>query len=503
MELTTRMHRLTQLPRQTEVIVTAQDLQTAWIQNGPLQWGYGCSRWSEALLTEFDHILADMGIADDWQAMLEGHPINTSEHRAVRHHYFRSPQGRSTWMPDLLNWVERVQSGAIRTRDGRAFTHVVQVGIGGSELGPKALLEALKRLAVPPALPVYFVSNLDQDDLDWVWQSIHPVSTLFIVASKSGDTVETLVNRDTINQRLMAEGVSAAACIDQWVAITTPHTTLDDPSQARHIFYLDSTIGGRFSSASPMGCLALGLGVGTWAVTRFLDGMWEMDQRATLPLRQNMALLSAMMGVWERVVMGSEARAVVPYSQPLSDFPAHIQQLESESLGKSISNRGEALSVPTAPAILGGTGTQSQHSFFQQLHQGTQVIPLECVVVRQSQQTQSPNTRSLLLAHVASQTVALAKGSSGISGVPDCKGNRPVTLVVMDELTPDTYGALLAYMENRTIFQGLIWGINPFDQPGVQLGKSIYQSVQQGQGGLATTLFTILSETLAPSSPCC
>lgn len=491
-ELTTRMNRLSQLPPHVEVQVTQDTLQTAWIQNGPIQWGYACARWSEGLLGAFDRVLTEMGIADDWVSMTSGGLMNTSEKRAVRHHYFRGPAGRLTWVPGLLEWIDQVQSGAIRTHDGRVFTHVVQVGIGGSELGPKALYEALKRVALPTALPVYFVSNLDQDDLDWVWRDIDPRSTLFIVASKSGDTMETLVNRDRINQRLVAEGVPVGACIDQWVAITAPHTILDDLSQARHIFYVDPTIGGRFSSASPMGCLALGLGVGRAAILGFLDGMVAMDECATQPLRHNMALFSAMMGVWERVVMGSEARAIVPYAQPLCEFPAHIQQLESESLGKSLSSEGIPLSLPTAPAIIGGIGTQAQHSFFQQLHQGPRAIPLECVVVKHPQQDATSPTRPLLLAHVASQALALAKGSPDRNGSGQCEGNRPVTLVVMDDLTPVTYGALLAYMENRTIFQGFIWGINPFDQPGVQLGKSIYQSVQQGHGGLATVLFNRL-----------
>jgi len=428
--------------------------------------------------------------------MIRGEMVNLTEQRGARHHYFRSEAGQGGWLNQVISFVDAVRDGRWRLPNGNRVTHVVQVGIGGSELGPQAAVEALRRLAPDTPITAHFIASMDGDGVADGWSRVDPAHTLWILASKSGDTVETMANYHAIAQRLRAHGVADATLPGYWVGITTQGSAMDDPGVAGQFFYVDASIGGRFSSTSAMGCVVVGLCVGTEAVRAMLAGACEMDAWALRPFRENMALMSAMMGAWERVVMGSAHRVVVAYSQALSAFPAHVQQVECESNGKQVTADGHGVGYPTAPLVTGGVGTQCQHSFFQQLHQGTDVVPVELIGVRQSQRPDAMGGREVLVANMASQAVALAVGNAG-GGVQDgCPGHRPVTMVWMRQLTAYHYGALLAYIENRAVFQGLIWGLNPFDQPGVQLGKQLCQAVNRGEEGLATVLYRHLWDVI-------
>lgn len=483
------------LPRQAQTMVTPARLREAWVQNGPLSWGYGCSRWTDTVITACEAWVHARGVAAAWDRMIRGEVVNPTERRAARHHYFRSEAGQALWLNQVESFVEAVRNGTWRLPNGNRVSHVVQVGIGGSELGPKAAYEALRRLAPDAPITAHFVASMDGDEVAEGWSMVDPDRTLWVLASKSGDTVETMVNYHVIVQRLRDHGVAEAAVPGYWVGITTQGSAMDNPGVAGQFFYIDPSIGGRFSSTSAMGCVVVGLGVGTEAVRGMLAGACEMDRCALRPFRQNMALMSAMMGAWERVVMGSAHRVVVAYSQALSAFPAHIQQVECESNGKQVTVDGQMVGYPTAPLVTGGVGSQCQHSFFQQLHQGTDVVPVELIGVRQSQHPDAMAGRDVLVANMASQAVALAVGRTGGMAQEGCPGHRPVTMVWMAALTAYHYGALLAYIENRAVFQGLLWDLNPFDQPGVQLGKHLCQSINRGEEGLATVLYRHLWES--------
>jgi len=477
------------LPRQAHTQVTPHRLREAWVKNGPLSWGYGCSRWTDEVVSACEAWVQNRGVAASWDRMIKGEVVNPSEGQAARHHYFRSEAGRAGWVDQVGSFVTAVREGTWRLPNGNRVSHVVQVGIGGSELGPKAAYEAMRRLVPDSPITAHFIASMDGDEVTDGWAKVDPDCTLWVLASKSGDTLETMVNYRAIAQRLRDHGIPDEAVPEYWVGITTQGSAMDDQRVAGHFFYVDPTIGGRFSSTSAMGCVVVGLCGGIEMVQALLAGASEMDQWARQPFRHNMALMSAMMGAWERVVMGSTHRVVVAYSQALSAFPAHVQQVECESNGKQVTADGRAVGYPTAPLVTGGVGTQCQHSFFQQLHQGTDGVPVELIGVGQAQSPHAMGGRDLLVANLASQAVALAVGNRGGSMATGCPGNRPVTMVWMNRLTAYEYGALLAYIENRAVFQGFIWGLNPFDQPGVQWGKQLCRSISEGDDGLATVLY--------------
>ncbi len=359
----------------------------------------------------------------------------------------------------------------------------MQIGIGGSDLGPRAMYLALENWAKQNScfkMQARFISNVDPDDAASVLKDIDVAHSLFVLVSKSGTTLETLTNESFVKDALKNAGLDPAK---HMVAVTSETSPLAKSSDYLAAFFMDDYIGGRYSSTSCVGGAVLSLAFGPDIFARFLNGAAEEDKLAKNPdLLKNPAMLDALIGVYERNVQGYPATAVLPYSQALSRFPAHLQQLDMESNGKSVNRFGEPVSYVTGPVIFGEPGTNGQHSFYQLLHQGTDIVPLQFVGFRRNQagmdvDIQGSTSQQKLCANVAAQIMAFACGKQDANPNKNFDGGRPSSIIIGDQLTPEALGALLAHFENKVMFQGFVWNLNSFDQEGVQLGKVLAKRV--------------------------
>ena len=325
-----------------------------------------------------------------------------------------------------------------------------------------------------------FISKVDPDDAAGVLSGIDVAHSIFVLVSKSGTTLETLTNESFVKDALVKAGLNPA---DHMIAVTSETSPLAKSADYLAAFFMDDYIGGRFSSCSGVGGAVLSLAFGPEVFAMFLEGAAEADRLArNADIRRNPALLDALIGVYERNVLGYPATAVLPYSQALSRFPAHLQQLDMESNGKSVNRFGEAVDYVTGPVIFGEPGTNGQHSFYQLLHQGTDIIPLQFVGFRNSQmgqdvQIQGSTSQQKLCANVAAQIIAFACGKADENRNKNFEGGRPSSIIIGEKLTPPALGALLAHFENKVMFQGFAWNLNSFDQEGVQLGKVLAKKV--------------------------
>jgi glucose-6-phosphate isomerase len=371
----------------------------------------------------------------------------------------------------------------------KKFDTVVQIGIGGSDLGPRALYLALVNWADKTGhrrMKASFISNVDPDDGAQVLSALNLPKTLFVLVSKSGTTQETLANELFVKAKLTAAGLEPAKHL---VAVTSETSPLARNPGYLDSFYIDDFIGGRYSSSSAVGGVVLSLAYGKETFESFLRGAHASDAAALEPVAaKNAALMDALIGVYERNVLGFPYTAVLPYSQALSRFPAHLQQLDMESNGKHVNRRGERLFYSTGPVIFGEPGTNGQHSFFQLLHQGSDVVPLQFIGFLESQRKEDvevdgSGSQTKLNANLAAQIVAFAKGKEDADPNRNFLGGRPSSLIYGKELNPETLGALLAHFENKVMFQGLLWNLNSFDQEGVQLGKVLAKKVLSGATG--------------------
>ena len=325
-----------------------------------------------------------------------------------------------------------------------------------------------------------FISNVDPDDAAGVLSNLDLAHSLFILVSKSGTTLETLTNESFVKDALKNAGLEPSRHMIAVTSETSPLAGNDDYLTA---FFMDDYIGGRYSSTSAVGGAVLSLAFGPEVFAQFLDGAAEADRLAkNEDLLANPALLDALIGVYERNVLGYPNTAVLPYSQALSRFPAHLQQLDMESNGKSVNRFGEPVDYVTGPVIFGEPGTNGQHSFYQLLHQGTDIVPLQFVGFRNSQMEsdvviQGSTSQQKLCANVAAQIVAFACGKADDNRNKYFAGGRPSSIIIGEKLTPQALGALLAHFENKVMFQGFAWNLNSFDQEGVQLGKVLAKRV--------------------------
>jgi len=332
-----------------------------------------------------------------------------------------------------------------------------------------------------PLLDIRFISNVDPDDSALVLADLDPASTLFILVSKSGTTQETLTNEDLALRWLESGGVGNPR--KHIVAVTSATSPLAASDAYLDSFYIDDFIGGRYSSCSAVGGTVLSLAYGDEVFADILRGAHEADQLALgATVKDNAALLDALIGVYERNVLGYPSTAVLPYSQALLRFPAHLQQLDMESNGKQVNRDGDPLSYQTGPVIFGEPGTNGQHSFYQLLHQGTAVVPLQFIGFRSSQAGidsvfEGSTSQTKLVANLVAQIVAFALGKSDENTNRNFPGERPSSLIHGEKLTPAALGSLLAHFENKVMFQGLAWNLNSFDQEGVQLGKVLTKQV--------------------------
>jgi glucose-6-phosphate isomerase len=336
---------------------------------------------------------------------------------------------------------------------------------------------ALKAYSLP-GRSARFIANVDPDDAADVLRELDLSTTLFNVVSKSGTTLETLTNERLIRQALMEAGLDPARHV---LAVTGEGGPMDDPTRYLRSFYMEDYIGGRYSATSMVGAVTLGFVLGFAAVMELLHGAHEVDRAVLHPgIRANIPLLLAMLGIWNHNFLGHATVAVLPYSQALLRFPAHLQQCDMESNGKSVTRKGDKVSWQTGPVVWGEPGTNGQHAFYQLIHQGTEVVPVEFIGYRHSQygedlKVENTTSQQKLMANMLAQSLALALGKQDENPVRCFPGNRPNVVLIADRLTPRTMGALLAIYEHKIAFQGFCWHINSFDQEGVQLGKVLAQ----------------------------
>ena len=461
-----------------------------------LAFNFGARPVDDDILAILTRFAQEAQLTEKFAALYNGEVINTGEKRRVLHHMTRGQLGdaviadgvnkREFYVNEQLRIAElarKAHSGEIANAAGEKFTTVVQIGIGGSDLGPRAMYLALENWAKVNGtlkMNAEFISNVDPDDAAGVLAKIDVAHSLFVLVSKSGTTLETLTNESFVKDALAKAGLDASK---HMIAVTSETSPLAKSADYLAAFFMDDYIGGRYSSTSGVGGAVLSLAFGPEVFAQFLDGAAEADALAkNEDLLKNPALLDALIGVYERNVLGYSNTAVLPYSQALSRFPAHLQQLDMESNGKSVNRFGEPVDYVTGPILFGEPGTNGQHSFYQLLHQGTDIVPLQFVGFKNNQMDsdvviQGSTSQQKLCANVAAQIVAFACGKDDADSNKRFAGNRPSSIIIGEKLTPKTLGALLAHYENKVMFQGFAWNLNSFDQEGVQLGKVLAKRV--------------------------
>ncbi len=471
-----------------------------------LAYNYAAKQVNDEVLEGLAQLAKEAQLTDKYAALYNGEVINTGEKRLVLHQLTRGQQGdavvadgvdkRAFYVEQqnkITEFANKVHAGEITNAAGEKFTTVVQIGIGGSDLGPRAMYLALENWAKQNGkfkMEAQFISNVDPDDAAAVLNKIDVAHSLFVLVSKSGTTLETLTNESFVKDALKKAGLDASKHMVAVTSETSPLAKSDDYLAA---FFMDDYIGGRYSSTSAVGGAVLSLAFGPDVFAQFLDGAAQADATAkNEDLLQNPAMLDALIGVYERNVLGYPCTAVLPYSQALSRFPAHLQQLDMESNGKSVNRFGEPVDYVTGPVIFGEPGTNGQHSFYQLLHQGTDIVPLQFIGFRNNQcgsdvVIEGSTSQQKLCANVVAQIVAFACGKDDENRNKKFNGGRPSSIIVGDQLTPEALGALLAHFENKVMFQGFVWNLNSFDQEGVQLGKVLAKRVlaHETDGALA------------------
>ena len=435
-------------------------------------------------------LAAQTGLAQHRDALFAGEAINTTEHRSVMHWLLRNPPlaqaestqsapknealvGLSAELGLVHETLDPMLAYAERVRADSAITDVVNIGIGGSDLGPQMAVLALDEY-VMPGKRFHFVSNVDGHELAAVLKKVKAENTLFLVASKTFTTIETMTNALSAKAWFEAQGGTDIA--RHFAALTTN-------VPAAHAFGISTTfgfwdwVGGRYSVWSAIG-LPLAIAIGADGFRQFLAGAHAMDEHfRTAPLAHNLPVRLGLLDVWYRNFHGFTSRSIAPYHCALRRVPAYLQQLEMESNGKRVDISGEAVPFNTSPVLWGEPGTNGQHAYFQMLHQGTEVVPVEFVAVKTPKHG-LPGHHTLLLANVVAQAQALMIGKTDAGGHKHFTGNRPSTFLLLDELTPASLGALIALQEHRVFVSGAVWGINSFDQWGVELGKVLAKEVE-------------------------
>ncbi|MCL2783938.1 MAG: glucose-6-phosphate isomerase [Propionibacteriaceae bacterium] len=502
--------------RATSMTFTAGDLHVDLSKNLTTQ----------PIMNALVDLASHMDLAARRDAMFAGARINTTENRSVLHTALRRPRSDSlivdgtdvvTQVHEVLDRVyefaRKVREGVWVGSTGKTIRTVVNIGIGGSDLGPVMVYEALKPL-VKPQLECRFISNIDPSDLVEKTRDLDPETTLFIVASKTFTTLETLTNARLARQWLwdslrdkgaigLSESSRAGAVAKHFVAVSTALDKVEafgiDPANA---FGFWDWVGGRYSVGSAVGT-SLAIAFGPEAFAEFLDGMHQIDQHfCNEPFSSNVPVLMGMLGVWYRDFLGATSYAILPYSQYLHRFAAYLQQLIMESNGKRVCIDGTPVKTDTGAVYWGEPGTNGQHAFFQLLHQGTQIVPADFIAVATPAhplKDGGTDVHELLLANFFAQTKALAFGKTedevraegtAPALVPHraFPGNRPTTTIMAPALTPSVVGQLIALYEHITFVQGVIWGIDSFDQWGVELGKQLALQIAPALGGDADAL---------------
>jgi glucose-6-phosphate isomerase len=429
---------------------------------------------TEALLIELAH---QTGLASHRDAMFRGEPINNTEGRAVMHWLLRQPEGSVSG--DLAAPLKRVHDTlkpmlayAENIRADAQITDVVNIGIGGSDLGPQMAVLALQDFVIP-GKRFHFVSNVDGHELAAVLKGLKAENTLFLIASKTFTTLETMTNARSALAWFRAQGGSDVA--RHFAALTT-HVAAAAEFGITTTFGFWNWVGGRYSLWSAIG-LPVAIAIGAQGFRDLLAGAHAMDQHfQSAPLETNLPVRLGLLDVWYRNFLGYTSRSIAPYHCALRRLPAYLQQLEMESNGKRVDRNGHALLYGTSPVLWGEPGTNGQHAYFQMLHQGTDMVLVEFIAVKKPMHNLADH-QELLLANAIAQAQALMLGQADEGGHQHFPGNRPSTFLLLDELTPTSLGALIALQEHRVFVSGSVWGINSFDQFGVELGKVLAQDI--------------------------
>jgi len=436
---------------------------------------------AEALLIQ---LAQERGLAQHRDAMFAGEAINRTEGRAVKHWLLRAPQGASA-DPDAADvhaTLDAMLAYAEQIRHAAAITDVVNIGIGGSDLGPQMAVSALMEFAAP-GKRFHFVSNVDGHELAGVLRQVRPESTLFLIASKTFTTIETMTNARSARGWFLAQGgTSDGAARDGRPDVASHFAALTTNIEAAREFGIATTfgfwdwVGGRYSLWSAIG-LPLAIAIGAPGFRALLSGAHDMDRHfATAPLARNLPVRLGLLDVWYRNFHRFTSRSIAPYHSALKRLPAYLQQLEMESNGKRVDAHGQPIEVGTSPVLWGEPGTNGQHAYFQMLHQGTDIVPLEFIAVKEAMHKLEGH-HTQLLANVLAQAQALMQGKPDAGGHQDFPGNRPSTFLLLDRLDPASLGALIALQEHRVFVSGSIWGLNSFDQWGVELGKVLAKNL--------------------------
>lgn len=461
---------------------------------------YSKHRITEETINLLSNLADECGLIEKRDAMFRGDKINITENRAVLHTALRAPKdakiivdGKDV-VPEVHNilskmkdFSNRVRNGEWKGHTGKRIKNIINIGIGGSDLGPVMAYEALK-FYTPRNMTFHFVSNVDGTDFAETTVGLNPEETLFIISSKTFTTLETMTNAHTARAWVLKNLSDEKAIAKHFVAVSTNKEEVSKFGiDTVNMFEFWDWVGGRYSMDSAIG-LSTMIAIGPDNFNEMLSGFHKMDEHfRTAPLEQNMPILMGLLAVWYNNFFGAQTIAVLPYDQYLHRFPAYLQQLTMESNGKHVTLNGKVTDYQTGPIFWGEPGTNGQHSFYQLIHQGTKIIPCDFITFRQSLNPLG-NHHDLLIANVIAQGEALAFGKTPeevkAEGTPawlvphrTFEGNRPSTTIFADKLTPEVLGKLVALYEHSVFVQGVIWDIDSFDQWGVELGKVLAKHI--------------------------
>jgi len=461
---------------------------------GGLFLDYSKNKLTNEVLDSLEQLAEHSPLRQRRAQMLAGDIINVTEKRPVLHMALRNRgdepvivNGQDV-MPDIRNGLDKLKAFSDQVRNGNWFgysgkpiKHIVNIGIGGSDLGPNMVCRALLNYK-HPELKFHFVSNVDGLHIKKVLSGLDPQTTLFIVSTKTFSTQETLLNANSAKRWFMQSTGRTEAQIGQhFVAVSTNKlAALEFGINPDNIFEFWAWVGGRYSLWSSIG-LPIALSIGYEGFIELLEGAYAMDRHFTeAPLRENMPVLMALIGIWNTNFLGAETQAIIPYDQALHQLPSFLQQLDMESNGKSVDSSGKPVDYTTGPIIWGQTGSNGQHAFFQLLHQGTRFVPIDFIASLPCDK-ENKDHQFALLTNMLAQANAFMDGDikAGKLDYTSCPGNRPSNVLLLDELNPHNLGALIALYEHKVFVQGAIWNINSFDQWGVQLGKRLATEISR------------------------
>ena len=495
-----RLHDLADVPHLGQLFADDPERATRYrLEVADLRVDYSKQRITDEIVDALVGLAAAAGLDARRKAMFAGEHINVTEDRAVLHTALRAPPGRELVVDGqdvvgdvhevlarMATFADRVRGGEWRGATGERIRTVVNVGIGGSHLGPEMAERALRSYAQHD-IECRFVSNIDGADITAALEGLDPAETLFVVASKTFTTVETITNATTARAWLVSD-LGDDAVANHFVAVSTNAEKVSEFGiDTDNMFGFWDWVGGRYSVGSAVG-LSLMVAIGPDGFDEFLHGFHVIDEHfRTAPHADNLPVVLALIGLWNGNVLGAETKAVLPYAQELARFPAYLQQLDMESNGKSVRLDGTRVTTPTGPIVWGEPGTNGQHAFYQLLHQGTPIVPVDFIGFAIPHHGLVDH-HDLLIANMIAQAEALAFGREN-DAEPHRRfdGNRPSTTITAPVLTPAVLGQLIAMYEHIVFVQGVVWDIDSFDQWGVELGKELANTITPELTGIATS----------------